>query len=182
MAERSRLISASATPADVAGGGSSLDTILNVVNIAFGAGMLGLPYAIQGAGFLSGIVGMGVVLYWNFFCCSLLVQLRDEVVRARNNAVKVCTCTLYVRVSSWVLLIAGRWQSRQARSSFLCPRAGASTSMVRRYIHRSLYHSLGTHHRKSVGLSRRQEISTPRFEDNLLSGCMLQGCEGHVCM
>lgn len=95
MAERNRLIagSAPATPADVADGGSSLDTILNVVNIAFGAGMLGLPYAIQGAGFVSGIVGMGVVLYWNFFCCSLLVQLRNEVLQARYNAVKVRACT-----------------------------------------------------------------------------------------
>lgn len=90
MAERSRLISAPTTPADAATGGSSLDTILNVVNIAFGAGMLGLPYAIQGAGFVSGIVGMGIVLFWNFFCCSLLVQLRNEVLQARNNAVKVC--------------------------------------------------------------------------------------------
>eukprot|EP00903_Cladosiphon_okamuranus_P009273 g8848.t1 len=89
MAESSRLISASATPTTaVADGGSSLDTILNVVNIAFGAGMLGLPYAIQGAGFVSGIVGMGIVLYWNFFCCSLLVQLRNEVLQARNDAVK----------------------------------------------------------------------------------------------
>lgn len=94
MAERRRLISGSATtPTDVTDGGSSLDTILNVVNIAFGAGMLGLPYAIQGAGFLSGIVGMGIVLYWNFFCCSLLVQLRNEVLQARYNAVKVRTST-----------------------------------------------------------------------------------------
>lgn len=90
MAENSRLISAPATLTDSTAGGSSLDTILNVVNIAFGAGMLGLPYAIQGAGFVSGIVGMGIVLYWNFFCCSLLVQLRKEVLQARNNAVKVC--------------------------------------------------------------------------------------------
>lgn len=100
MAESSRLISAPATPTDATtDGGSSLDTILNVVNIAFGAGMLGLPYAIQGAGFVSGIVGMGVVLLWNFYCCWLLVQLRNEVLQARNNAVKVhvpymqrCTC------------------------------------------------------------------------------------------
>eukprot|EP00752_Nemacystus_decipiens_P016397 g14657.t1 len=88
MAESSRLISASVGAADAADGGSSLDTILNVVNIAFGAGMLGLPYAIQGAGFVSGIVGMGIVLYWNFYCCSLLVQLRNEVLQARYNAVK----------------------------------------------------------------------------------------------
>ncbi len=82
---------AAAAPAAV-DGGSSLDTILNVVNIAFGAGMLGLPYAIQGAGFLSGIVGMGVVLFWNYHCCSLLVQLRNELLLARSNAIKVCVC------------------------------------------------------------------------------------------
>ncbi|CAN0436516.1 unnamed protein product, partial [Scytosiphon promiscuus] len=63
---------------------TSLDTILNIVNIAFGAGMLGLPYAIQGSGLLSGTFGMGVVLLWNFHCCSLLVRLRDEVLQARN--------------------------------------------------------------------------------------------------
>ena len=93
MAESSRLMPSAPPPAAAAAedGGSSLDTILNVVNIAFGAGMLGLPYAIQGAGFLSGIVGMGVVLFWNYYCCSILVQLRNELLSARNNAVKVCS-------------------------------------------------------------------------------------------
>lgn len=66
-----------------------MDTILNVVNIAFGAGMLGLPYAIQGSGFVSGIFGMGIVLLWNYYCCSLLVELRKELLLARSNAIKV---------------------------------------------------------------------------------------------
>ncbi|CAM9285838.1 unnamed protein product, partial [Hapterophycus canaliculatus] len=98
MAESSRLVGSPPTaeaavagskaPADTEAGGTSLDTILNIVNIAFGAGMLGLPYAIQGSGLVSGTFGMGVVLLWNFHCCSLLVRLRDEVLRARNDALK----------------------------------------------------------------------------------------------
>lgn len=100
MAESTRLFASKTTPgvqdtADTSGGGSSLDTILNVVNIAFGAGMLGLPYAIQGAGLVSGVVGMGVVLLWNFYCCSLLVQLRKEVLLGRANAIKVCTWVFF---------------------------------------------------------------------------------------
>lgn len=99
MAESSRLVASPPSP-EAAGagkkapsegeeGGTSLDTILNIVNIAFGAGMLGLPYAIQGSGLVSGTFGMGVVLLWNFHCCSLLVRLRDEVLQARNDALKV---------------------------------------------------------------------------------------------
>lgn len=66
-----------------------MDTILNIVNIAFGAGMLGLPYAIQGSGFVSGIIGLGIVLLWNFICCSLLVELRRELLQTRAQADKV---------------------------------------------------------------------------------------------
>lgn len=77
-------------PAKSAGEGSSLDTILNVANIAFGAGMLGLPYAIQGAGFVTGVFGLGVVLLWNFVCCRKLVELRNELLLMRANAMPVC--------------------------------------------------------------------------------------------
>ncbi|CAM9760635.1 unnamed protein product [Ectocarpus fasciculatus] len=98
MAESSRLVAAPPTATAAAapkassggegGGGTSTDTIMNIVNIAFGAGMLGLPYAIQGSGLVSGTVGLGVVLLWNFFCCSLLVELRKEVLIARAEAEK----------------------------------------------------------------------------------------------
>ncbi|CAM9995569.1 unnamed protein product [Ectocarpus sp. 4 AP-2014] len=98
MAESSRLVAAppAATaaaapkvPTDGEGGeGTSTDTIMNIVNIAFGAGMLGLPYAIQGSGLVSGTFGLGVVLLWNFFCCSQLVELRKEVLIARAEAEK----------------------------------------------------------------------------------------------
>lgn len=70
------------------GEGSSIDTIFNVTNIAAGAGMLGLPYAIQGAGFVSGIIGLGLVLLWNYVCCGLLVELRGELLAARARARK----------------------------------------------------------------------------------------------
>lgn len=90
--EQSRLVPGGAsapTTTNSAGDGSSLDTILNVVNIAFGAGMLGLPYAIQGSGFVSGVIGLGIVLVWNFFCCTLLVELRHELLQARKKAAQV---------------------------------------------------------------------------------------------
>lgn len=80
-------------PSKSAGEGSSLDTILNVVNIAFGAGMLGLPYAIQGAGFVTGVFGLGAVLLWNFVCCWKLVELRHELLLMRANAIPVCVWT-----------------------------------------------------------------------------------------
>lgn len=95
MAEQSGLLrpkattSLSAAPAESAGDGSSLDTILNVVNIASGAGMLGLPYAIQGAGLISGIFGLGVVLFWNFYCCTQMVRLRDQLLLMRASALPV---------------------------------------------------------------------------------------------
>lgn len=89
--EQNRLVGgASSAPTMNSGGeGSSLDTTLNVVNIAFGAGMLGLPYAIQGSGFVTGVIGLGIVLVWNFVCCSLLVELRHELLQARKKAALV---------------------------------------------------------------------------------------------
>lgn len=90
--EQSRLIGAPAIPAVAKpassgdGEGSSLDTILNVVNIAFGAGMLGLPYAIQGSGLVFGVFGLAAVLLWNFVCCWLLVELREELIKSREAA------------------------------------------------------------------------------------------------
>lgn len=87
--ESSRLVAPTGPAPPTSGGdGSSLDTILNIVNIAFGAGMLGLPYAIQGSGFVSGIFGLAIVLVWNFVCCSLLVELRHELIQARAQAAK----------------------------------------------------------------------------------------------
>lgn len=117
MAESSRLVAAPPTataaaapkgPSDGEGGeGTSTDTIMNIVNIAFGAGMLGLPYAIQGSGLVSGTFGLGVVLLWNFFCCSLLVELRKEVLIARAEAEKVCASRVsrVPQVAGWFDLI-----------------------------------------------------------------------------
>ena len=89
--ERISLVVSGAVPAPPSSGGdgSSMDTILNIVNIAFGAGMLGLPYAIQGSGFVSGVLEMGIVLVWNFVCCMLLVAIRKELLTARSTANKV---------------------------------------------------------------------------------------------
>lgn len=94
--ESNRLVASTGPPVETSGGqGSSLDTILNIVNIAFGAGMLGLPYAIQGSGFISGVFGLGIVLVWNFICCALLIELRSEVLKARTHAPKVCALSLH---------------------------------------------------------------------------------------
>lgn len=90
--ESSNLVGGDTTyvpPPSTGGDGTSLDTIYNIVNIAFGAGMLGLPYAIQGSGFVSGVLGMAIVLIWNFVCCMLLVELRNDLLRARSRAIKV---------------------------------------------------------------------------------------------
>lgn len=113
--EQSSLVGRPAAPAVPkpvsSGDGSAVDTILNVVNIAFGAGMLGLPYAIQGAGLVFGVFGLGAVLLWNFVCCWLLVELRNEVLRAREAApaVRVSSQTTVVIPSqnhpAWSILV-----------------------------------------------------------------------------
>lgn len=103
--EQSRLVSgagASFVPKPTSSGdGSSLDTILNVVNIAFGAGMLGLPFAIQGAGFVFGVFGLGVVILWNFVCCWLLVEVRAELLKAREMSPVVSVQFPKLRPLTW---------------------------------------------------------------------------------
>ena len=113
--ESSRLVAPTGpAPPTSSGAGSSLDTILNIVNIAFGAGMLGLPYAIQGSGFVSGIFGLGVVLIWNYVCCYILVELRRELIQARAQAAKVRVRALRCRVDGFT------WHPLSARGWMLC--------------------------------------------------------------
>lgn len=125
--ESSRLVAPTGPAPPTSGGdGSSLDTILNIVNIAFGAGMLGLPYAIQGSGFVSGIFGLAIVLVWNFVCCSLLVELRHELIQARAQAAKVRVPALRCRVGGCI------WHPVRARGCTLCYRVHSVKLVVKR--------------------------------------------------
>lgn len=166
--ESSRLVAPTGPAPPTSGGdGSSLDTILNIVNIAFGAGMLGLPYAIQGSGFVSGIFGLGVVLFWNFVCCSLLVEVRNELIQARAQAAKVRVRTLHFKVGRC------RWHPVGARGCMFCcsircvidRKVGETGGLIRNHV-RMLCARLG-----ALKLTHQ----APAVQNNLQQQCLARG-------
>lgn len=54
-----------------------LQTALNIAKLCVGTGTLALPYAAQKGGLVFNVVGLGVIVVWNYVCSDCLLQCLD---------------------------------------------------------------------------------------------------------
>jgi sodium-coupled neutral amino acid transporter 11 len=65
--------------------GTELQAVITVMKVCIGTGVLGLPYAIQQSGIVTGIVGLGCIAVWNIFMCKSLLQCQTTLVNSGVN-------------------------------------------------------------------------------------------------
>ncbi|CAM9396892.1 unnamed protein product [Discosporangium mesarthrocarpum] len=91
-------------------GAGMVGTILNIGNLSFGAGMLALPYAFEKGGLAVGLLGLGLVLWWNKCCCQLMVEMKEEyLLRLKANPNMPTEPTTYAAVGLMAMGKVGAW-------------------------------------------------------------------------
>ena len=70
-------------------GATVFETALNIAKLCMGTGTLALPYAAQEGGLIFNMVGLGVIVVWNYYCANCLLKCLDylpsKVACVRND-------------------------------------------------------------------------------------------------
>ena len=66
-------------------GSTVFQTSLNIAKLCMGTGTLALPYAAQQGGLVFNMIGLGVIVVWNYYSADCLLRCLDNLPLPRHN-------------------------------------------------------------------------------------------------